>query len=40
MNYDLYKHRFNVDLHAVINAMAAVPIFVRKQCSMAVAAMR
>ena len=30
MNYDLYKHRFNVDLHAVINAMAAVPIFVRK----------
>ena len=31
MNYDLYKHRFNVDLHAVLNAMAAVPIFVRKQ---------
>ena len=29
--YDLYKHRFNVDLHAVLNAMAAVPIFVRKQ---------
>jgi len=39
MNYDLHKHRFNVDLHAVINAMAAVHIFVRKQRSMAVAAM-
>ena len=40
MNYDLRKHRFNVALHAVINAMAAVPIFVWKYWSMAVAAMR
>jgi hypothetical protein len=31
MNYDFHKHRFNVALHAVINAMAAVPNFVRKQ---------